>query len=196
MLKKIIAVLLAALCIAGLAACAKKTNSVISDDPVLITGKDKDAVKVTKAQNAGESKGDNRDNTEMGKEEYLGYSESTVMMAFGGAVEYSVTIKDMVEMGMIDAGDKDDEAQFTGPTAEKVFEEVGISGNLELIFKLRDGEQKVKVEEIDLQNSVFAVKKGGEVLGQASRTKVIFVCVRTDGSVEYIEIPYPITVTK
>lgn len=196
MLKKITAVLLAALCLAGLAACAKKTNSVSGDDPIVITGGNKDAVKVTKAPNAGESKGDNRDNSEMGKEEYLGYAESAVMMVFSGAVENSVTIKDMVEMGMVDAGDKENEALFSGPTAEKVFEKVGISENLELIFKLRDGEQKVKVADIDLRNSVFALKKGGAVLGEASRTKVIFVCVRTDGSVEYIEIAYPVTVTK
>ena len=191
MFKKTICVLLAALMIFALCACANRPGQTKADPTANTDAKATEAGAPTSAQEP--ERPDYTDVPAAADELFADLDDATVVIRFTGEAEAEVTIGQIKALSLRQYSESadDDTPVFSGPSMADVLGIIG--GNkadtITISFGNAASNLVFNLADIDLSSALFAVFKDGKLMGENKST---LICSTSDGFEYVTEIEEPI----
>ena len=178
-MKRIICVVLASIMLIFAAGCNSKQKDNNSTDPT-------NQPIYTVAPNVP-SKQTGANTSSIGLQQALGnlgYKAGAVIISFKGLVVKNISIEEMMTLEFYEFNEGgDDTPKFAGPLVKDVLELAGASNATSMSFYFGAGEPLVlNLSELDLETSIFALKKADKVFGLVSDEKAYLIYHMLDGT--------------
>ncbi|MCR5809511.1 MAG: hypothetical protein K6G56_08140 [Clostridiales bacterium] len=180
MIKKILILLLAALIALSAFGCGSCGGNTPDNKERLVRGTDSPGSDKTKDDRAG---------TIADQKKFRGFGKDIALLSFDGKLRAKLLLSVIDREELAEFKEDDGSVIFTGFTVSESLAAVGAEGLTKLTFSGEGGDKvTVELSAIDREASVFAIKKGDEVIGLGSKTIVVAAIRYLDGHAEHFPV--------